>query len=296
MDDKIRNLVKKIRNIDATTTVKDGEKQSLLKQECCEYVKREKLMGLSIGDVEKITGISKDRLRYYEEKKLIIPNRNEENSYRTYNWEEIVKLFGIQLYRAMDMGVKDIQLIHNAESLEGMLDVFKQRQEQLMMQLSELQQQNAYVERCIEDCKKIERYLNQISICMVNEFYLTNRLEDSLKVEEYEKFKDEAQEQKIVIRSFIRRIEFTKDGIGENAVFVLEEDESKQMECVYTIVKESEEYNPMMETYVKCMRWIEDNKLQVGRYCYVRPLLISHLGKYTESYMEVFVPIIKNST
>ena len=27
-------------------------------------------MGLSIGDVEKITGISKDRLRYYEEKNL----------------------------------------------------------------------------------------------------------------------------------------------------------------------------------------------------------------------------------
>ena len=29
-------------------------------------------MGLSIGDVEKITGISKDRLRYYEEKNLIV--------------------------------------------------------------------------------------------------------------------------------------------------------------------------------------------------------------------------------
>ena len=28
-------------------------------------------MGLSIGDVEKITGISKDRLRYYEEKRLV---------------------------------------------------------------------------------------------------------------------------------------------------------------------------------------------------------------------------------
>ena len=32
-------------------------------------------MGLSIGDVEKITGISKDRLRYYEEKNLITPVR-----------------------------------------------------------------------------------------------------------------------------------------------------------------------------------------------------------------------------
>ena len=37
-------------------------------------------MGLSIGDVEKITGISKDRLRYYEEKRLITPGRVTEIS------------------------------------------------------------------------------------------------------------------------------------------------------------------------------------------------------------------------
>lgn len=37
-------------------------------------------MGLSIGDVEKITGISKDRLRYYEEKRLITPVRDTDIS------------------------------------------------------------------------------------------------------------------------------------------------------------------------------------------------------------------------
>ena len=67
-------------------------------------------MEFSIGDVEKLTGISKDRLRYYEEKRLIIPGRNEDNSYRVYDIEEILKLLGIQLYRAMDMSVKDIVL------------------------------------------------------------------------------------------------------------------------------------------------------------------------------------------
>mgnify|MGYP003345048464 FL=1 len=45
-------------------------------------------MGLSIGDVGKITGISKDRLRYYEEKRLITPVRDTDNSYREYDNEE----------------------------------------------------------------------------------------------------------------------------------------------------------------------------------------------------------------
>ena len=48
-------------------------------------------MGLSIGDVEKITGISIDRLRYYEEKNLITHDRDSDNSYRTYGLEEVLK-------------------------------------------------------------------------------------------------------------------------------------------------------------------------------------------------------------
>lgn len=75
-------------------------------------------MGLSIGDVEKITGISKDRLRYYEEKRLITPVRDTDNSYREYDNEEVLKLLGIQLCRSMDLGVKEIQQIQDSDTIE----------------------------------------------------------------------------------------------------------------------------------------------------------------------------------
>lgn len=251
-------------------------------------------MGLLISDVEKITGISKDRLRYYEEKNLIIPERNEDNSYRTHSWDEITKLFGIQLYRSMDIGVKDIQSIQKSEPLDGMREVFKRKQEQILSHIAELQKQNKYVECCIEDCEKIDKCLNNISLKKVKGFHLLDRLEDSLKVEEYEKFKDETQEHKIIIRSFVRRLELTPDGIGENVVFVSEEDKSEQLECVYTVVVESANYDPMMETYAKFKEWITKMNISVGSYCYVRPLLISHLGNNTVSYLEVFAPIKEN--
>lgn len=252
-------------------------------------------MGLSIGDVEKITGISKDRLRYYEEKNLIIPERNEENRYRTYELDEILKLFGIQLYRAMDMGVKEIQSIQESASLPEMQAIFEKRQEKILTQIAELQEQNEYIAHCINDCDKIRDHLNRISIQRVTGFILKDRLESSLQVDEYDKFRDSEKGQKIIIRNFVRRIELTPEGIGENAVFVLEEDDSKEVECVYTIVAEDSEHDPMMETYVKCMQWISENAVCIDRYCYVRPLMISNIGNTVGSYLEIFAPIKKST-
>ena len=252
-------------------------------------------MGLSIGDVEKITGISKDRLRYYEEKNLIVPERNEENSYRSYDVSEVIKLFGIQLYRAMDMGVKEIQMAQEAGSLEEMRMVFAKRQDDIEAKIAELQRQNDCVRRCIADCDKVKNLLGKISIQKVPGFHLSDRLDDFLHVEEYEKFKDDHDGQKIIMRSFVRRLELTSDGIVGNEVFVLEEDEGEQIECIYTVVAEEIGSDPMMETFARCTEWMAENNVSIGRYCYIRPLLISNLGSTIKSYLEVIAPL-KNIT
>ena len=111
-------------------------------------------MGLSIGDVEKITGISKDRLRYYEEKRLITPVRDTDNSYREYDNEEVLKLLGIQLYRSMDLGVKEIQQIQDSDTIEEICGVFKRRQKELNFQMAQLQYQQESVSRGIDAVKK----------------------------------------------------------------------------------------------------------------------------------------------
>ena len=250
-------------------------------------------MEFSIGDVEKLTGISKDRLRYYEEKGLIIPGRNEDNSYRVYDIEEILKLLGIQLYRAMDMGVKDIQAVQESESLEDMQSVFTKQQSRVSAQIARLQKQNEYIKRCIDDCEKIRKHLNRISLQNVTWFTLTNRIEGFPNMDEQTRCIDSVGKHKVIIRSFVRRLELTEDGVGENAVFFGEDDESQSVECVYTIAAEDTEHDPMMETYSKCMKWTEENRIRIGRYCYVRPLLISHFGNRTGSYLEIFVPIEK---
>ena len=250
-------------------------------------------MGLSIGDVEKITGISKDRLRYYEEKQLITPVRDTDNSYREYDNEEVLKLLGIQLYRSMDLGVKEIQQIQDSDTIEEICGVFKRRQKELNFQMTQLQYQQESVSRGIDDCEKIADHLGKCTLKKVRTLRLIDKIDDLVSTETGAKFRTECDEQMIIIRSLVRRIELTPEGIGENAVYVAEETGEEEIECVYTVVRDSAAYDPLMDEYAKCMQWVSENNIRLGKYCYIRPLLVSHLGKCTESFLEVFAPIIK---
>ena len=96
-------------------------------------------MELSISDVGKIAGISKDRLRYYEEKGLISPRRDTENNYRYYELDELLKAMAIQLYREMDLSVKEIHGIQTVNTIAEMRDVFEHRQTDLDREILALQ-------------------------------------------------------------------------------------------------------------------------------------------------------------
>ena len=72
-----------------------------------------------------------------------------------------------------------------------------------------------------------------------------------------------------------------------------EEIGEEEIECVYTVVRDTAAYDPLMDEYAKCMQWVSKNNIRLDKYCYIRPLLVSHLGKCTESFLEVFAPIIK---
>lgn len=250
-------------------------------------------MELSISDVGKIAGISKDRLRYYEEKGLIAPRRDTENNYRYYEPDELFKVMAIQLYREMDLSVKEIQRIQAVDTIAEMCDVLEQRLSDLDREILALQRQKELVARSIDDCRKVDKYLNQFVIRKVKGCILLDKLDYPFNPDECDKFGDDSGGEMLRLRSIVRRIEFLPTGIGDNSVFVAEESPEEDVECVYTIVRDSLEHSPMMETYIRGMRWVSENKVNVGRYCYIRPLLYSHLGNITEGFLEVIIPTKK---
>ena len=142
-------------------------------------------MELSINDVGKIAGISKDRLRYYEEKGLISPRRDTENNYRYYELDELLKAMAIQLYREMDLSVKEIHRIQTVNTIAEMRDVFEHRQTDLDREILALQRQMRLVARSIDDCKKVDKYLNKFVIRKARGCILLDKVDYILNPEEY---------------------------------------------------------------------------------------------------------------
>ena len=64
---------------------------------------------MKINEVEKIVGITKKNIRFYEEQKLLSPLRNRENGYRDYSDDDIKTLEQIKLFRKLGLPIEEIR-------------------------------------------------------------------------------------------------------------------------------------------------------------------------------------------
>ena len=63
---------------------------------------------MKINKGEELVGITKKNIRFYEEKGLISPARNEENRYREYSEEDVEMLRKIKLLRRLAVPIEEI--------------------------------------------------------------------------------------------------------------------------------------------------------------------------------------------
>jgi len=77
----------------------------------------------NVKEVAEIFKIPANKLRFYEKKGLLNPERGE-NNYRYYNEEDFIRIQTILMYRALNLPVEDIKdLIENADK-DNVLDHF----------------------------------------------------------------------------------------------------------------------------------------------------------------------------
>lgn len=64
---------------------------------------------MRISDVEKLVGVSKKNIRFYEEQGLLQPGREEHNGYRSYSDEDVCRLRLIKLLRQLAVPISEIR-------------------------------------------------------------------------------------------------------------------------------------------------------------------------------------------
>lgn len=101
---------------------------------------------MNINELENMTGITKQNIRFYEKKGLLHPERNLINNYRKYTQEDVKTLQTIKMLRMLDMPIEDIRRILSEEVQVG--SAMQKHMEELTKKKSEL-------EACISICRSL---------------------------------------------------------------------------------------------------------------------------------------------
>lgn len=103
---------------------------------------------MTTHEVEKMLGITKQALIYYEKEGLIKPSRDQ-NNYRNYSYQDIDIIKLIQLFRSMEVSIDEIKLIlANQISIRKVLETKKEFVKNSKIKLEDIDRKiNEYVKR-----------------------------------------------------------------------------------------------------------------------------------------------------
>ena len=151
-------------------------------------------------------------------------------------------------------------------------------------------------------CEEITQYLNTFEIKPMPPFEVLGELSDSKAFVEYEELLAQKESHTPIIKSMIREIGFSNQGIESNKMLIIrEEDEAESGEntiaypcCLYTIVEEKVTgKNIMPDIFEKSMDWMRKRGYDSLGKAFVKVLFITYpLGQAT-TYLEIFAPIKK---
>lgn len=78
----------------------------------------------TIKEVAQIFNITTNKIRFYEKKGLLLPVRQDDNKYRKFTEEDIIRLQSILLYRSIGLSIDVIKNILNKDEKENYLTHF----------------------------------------------------------------------------------------------------------------------------------------------------------------------------
>ncbi len=258
----------------------------------------------TIGEVSRITRISRDRLRNYEKRGILTPVKNRYNGYREYSIDDIDTVLLIEFYRSIDLSIDSITKISQDRSLEEIKLLIDRKKIAVDEELRKLSRISENISGFLADYEKIMNNLNKIITRDMDDFQIYNELSDFRAYKEYDKihasFKKDPD--KPIIRKMTRKLIFENNRITENKMIITGpvEDDNKLKnicspgECLYTIKEDSRKTDSLMEDIQQAfLSYIKENGCTITGVAYANLLFMVKDDGSTKSYLEIFLPLTK---
>ncbi len=250
----------------------------------------------TIGQVEKITGISKDRLRNYDKKDILSPNKQKENQYRTYRANDIIEVLGVEYLRALDLGLTDIKSIRETGDIRQLTAVLEKKEQETAQKIQTLKKTLEMLHKAQAECRRIQNNIANYSLASMPNFRVLGTLSETTSFLEYEHLRKEKNDDSPILKSIMRKMLFSEKGIYQSEVLIIDDSnydtEVLFPKCLYTVVEEKVlGQNISSGIFQQSMKWITDNGYEATGEAYIKPLMISYPKQELICYLEIYIPL-----
>lgn len=121
----------------------------------------EKIM---ISDIARLLRISPEAVRFYERKKIVEPERNEENSYRYFSQEDLRRLYDCRIYQSLGFSLNEIIDIATTASEERVEEMIANQEKALQEIISENTIALDRIRRIKEVPERVEQFLGKYHV------------------------------------------------------------------------------------------------------------------------------------
>lgn len=261
----------------------------------------------TIGQVAKFLGVSRDTLKFYEEKELVQPVKDDKNGYRKYNDFDIYNIITTNFYRELDIEIKKIQEIRKSKSVEGIESILEEKEEKILKEIAYKNLLLTHIKSVKEDCQKIKQYLGKYTIKEMKPLEVKGELTDFTAYDEFEIIqKGPVKLKKAVTLADLRRvISFDEEGLKEEKFIVVR----KITDFNIDVISEVLTYPKCIYTVLEDGRWtnggknidneVEDNLRKIAKkngyeligLAYINMLLTTYEESLERVFLEIYTPI-----
>lgn len=258
------------------------------------------------SQLSDILGVSRDALRYYEEKGIVKPKQKEANNYRQYDFYDIYTLMVTDFYKKRNLSIKEVKKLQVGSEIDELETLLEKKAKELEETIRVKKYMLQKIKETKEFCEGVKKYLNQYSIRELPTYEVIGEISDFNAFLEYPVILENMDSMKEdILSKIMRKFTFDENGILDSRMYIVEKTETKRREksrcyleyskCIYTIVEDSRYQNGnediKQKVFQSTLAWGNEQGLRPKGVAFANTRLITYLDNKERVFLEIYIPV-----
>ena len=254
----------------------------------------------------EILGVSRDALRYYEEKGVIKPKRKEDGNYREYGFYDIYNILVTDFYKKRNLSIKEVKMLQEGSDIDELESLLEEKAKEVEEIIYTKERMLQKINETKAFCKNVKNHINQYSLRELPIYEVKGEISDFKAFQEYpvilgnmDLMNDD------ILSKIMTRFTFDRTGFLDSKLYIVEQNVTNQKEqgksyleysnCIYTIVEDGRYQNGDTDikynSYESVLVWADEHGLKPIGIAFANTRLITYFDNKERVFLEIYIPI-----